>query len=82
MTGQAVNTQEEQAAPAEAWDAIAAGYDEFIAPTEVPLANEALKIAGLEPGDRFLDVAAGPGGLSLPARVEARRSWRRTGLRR
>jgi ubiquinone/menaquinone biosynthesis C-methylase UbiE len=51
----------------EAWDNIAAGYDEFVAPTEVWLANEALKRAGLRPGERFLDVAAGPGGLSLPA---------------
>ena len=50
-----------------AWDSIAAGYDQFVAPTEVWLANEALKRAGLEPGERFLDVAAGTGGLSLPA---------------
>lgn len=59
--------EEEEAAPPEAWDAIAAGYDEFVAPTEVPLANAALRLAGLRTGDRFLDVAAGPGGLSLPA---------------
>lgn len=26
-----------------------------------------LRLAGLKSGDRFLDVAAGPGGLSLPA---------------
>lgn len=51
----------------EAWDHIAEGYDQFVAPTEVWLANEALTRAGLQPGDRFLDVAAGPGGLSLPA---------------
>ena len=51
----------------EAWDHIADGYDQFVAPTEVWLANEALKRAGLQPGERFLDVAAGPGGLSLPA---------------
>lgn len=52
-----------------AWDNIAAGYDQFVAPTEVWLANEALKRAGLQPGEgeRFLDVAAGTGGLSLPA---------------
>jgi ubiquinone/menaquinone biosynthesis C-methylase UbiE len=31
------------------------------------LANEALRLVGLEPGERFLDVAAGTGGLSLPA---------------
>ncbi len=51
----------------EAWDNIAAGYDRYVAPTEVWLANEALKRAGLQPGERFLDVAAGPGGLSLAA---------------
>lgn len=51
----------------EAWDRIAAGYDQFVAPTEVWLANEALKRAGLQRGEQFLDVAAGPGGLSLPA---------------
>ncbi len=51
----------------EAWDNIAAGYDQFVAPTEIWLANEALKRTGLRSGERFLDVAAGPGGLSLPA---------------
>jgi ubiquinone/menaquinone biosynthesis C-methylase UbiE len=60
-------TTEEHAAPPEAWDAIAEGYDRYVAPQEVDLANEALRLAGLEPGERFLDVAAGPGGLSLPA---------------
>ena len=54
-------------APPEAWDAIAAGYDEFVAPGEASFANAGLRLAGLEPGERFLDVAAGPGGLSLPA---------------
>jgi ubiquinone/menaquinone biosynthesis C-methylase UbiE len=60
-------TAEHQAAPPEAWDAIAEGYDRYVAPQEVDLANEALRLAGLEPGGRFLDVAAGTGGLSLPA---------------
>ena len=60
-------TTEEHAAPPEAWDAIAEGYDRYVAPQEVDLANEALRLVGLEPGERFLDVAAGPGGLSLPA---------------
>ena len=54
-------------APPEAWDAIADGYDRYVAPQEVDLANEALRLVGLEPGQRFLDVAAGTGGLSLPA---------------
>jgi ubiquinone/menaquinone biosynthesis C-methylase UbiE len=54
-------------APAEAWGAIAEGYDRYVAPQEVELAREALLLVGLEPGERFLDVAAGTGGLSLPA---------------
>jgi len=60
-------TTEEHAAPREAWDAIAAGYDRYVSPTEVSLANEALRLVGLKAGERFLDVAAGTGGLSLPA---------------
>ena len=56
-----------------AWDGIAAGYDEFVTPTEVTLANDALGRVGLAAGMRFLDVAAGAGGLSLPAaRIGAR----------
>ena len=64
--GQAT-TAEEHAAPPEAWDNIAEGYDRDVAPQEVDLATEALGLAGVEPGQRFLDVAAGTGGLSLPA---------------
>ena len=60
-------TEEEHTAPREAWDAIAEGYDRYAAPQEADLANEALALAALKPGERFLDVAAGPGGLSLPA---------------
>jgi ubiquinone/menaquinone biosynthesis C-methylase UbiE len=58
---------QEHVAPPEAWDAIADGYDRYVAPQEVDLASEALRLVGLEPGERFLDVAAGTGGLSLPA---------------
>ena len=58
---------DEHVAPREAWDAIAQGYDRYVAPQEVDLANEALRLVELEPGERFLDVAAGTGGLSLPA---------------
>ncbi len=64
--GEAVTT-DEHAAPPEAWDAIAEGYDRYVAPQEVDLAIEALRLVRLEPDERFLDVAAGPGGLSLPA---------------
>lgn len=67
VSGELGVTQDEHAAPVEAWDAIAKGYDRHVAPTEVPLANEALALAGLKRGHRFLDVAAGTGGLSLPA---------------
>jgi ubiquinone/menaquinone biosynthesis C-methylase UbiE len=61
-------TKEEQHfAPVEAWDGIAAGYDAYVTPGEAALATAALKLAGLRAGHRFLDVAAGTGGLSLPA---------------
>jgi ubiquinone/menaquinone biosynthesis C-methylase UbiE len=58
---------DDHTAPAEAWDAIAALYDEHVAPGESELATAGLRLAGLKAGDTFLDVAAGPGGLSLPA---------------
>jgi ubiquinone/menaquinone biosynthesis C-methylase UbiE len=57
----------EHTAPVEAWDSIAAMYDEHVAPGESELATAGLRLAGLKAGDTFLDVAAGPGGLSLPA---------------
>jgi ubiquinone/menaquinone biosynthesis C-methylase UbiE len=63
----AATTVDEHTAPREAWEAIADGYDRYVAPQEVALANEALELVGLEPDERFLDVAAGTGGLSLPA---------------
>jgi hypothetical protein len=44
---------EEHAAPPEAWDAIAEGYDRFVAPQEVELASEALRLVGLEPASGF-----------------------------
>jgi ubiquinone/menaquinone biosynthesis C-methylase UbiE len=55
------------AAPPEAWDALAADYDRFVAPGEASIATEALRLAGLRRGERLLDVAAGTGGLALPA---------------
>jgi SAM-dependent methyltransferase len=54
-------------APPEAWDAIAAGYAEHVAPGEQSLSAAALALVGLTRGETFLDVAAGPGGLGLAA---------------
>jgi ubiquinone/menaquinone biosynthesis C-methylase UbiE len=51
----------------EAWDRIAPGYDEFVTPSHMRLGSEGLRRAGLGPGMRFLDVAAGSGALSIPA---------------
>jgi ubiquinone/menaquinone biosynthesis C-methylase UbiE len=67
MNTEQITNQDQHAAPVEAWDAIAAGYDTHVAPGEAGLATEALRLAGLQRGQRFLDVAAGPGGLALPA---------------
>lgn len=50
-----------------AWDAIAPGYDRTNTPTQMWLAGEGLRRAGLHAGMSFLDVAAGSGALSLPA---------------
>jgi ubiquinone/menaquinone biosynthesis C-methylase UbiE len=66
-TDDAVSATDHEVAPPEAWDAIAEDYDRFVAPGEISIATEGLRLAGLKPGERFLDVAAGPGGLSLPA---------------
>jgi SAM-dependent methyltransferase len=51
----------------EAWDAIAGDYDAYVAPGEAAIATDALRLAGLKANDRILDVAAGTGGLGLPA---------------
>lgn len=60
-------TRQMPPAPKEAWDAIAADYDAVVTTGEAALPSAALRLAGLRPGDRFLDVAAGSGRLSLPA---------------
>jgi ubiquinone/menaquinone biosynthesis C-methylase UbiE len=61
------NNPEENAELQQAWNQIAEGYNQFVTDTEIWLANEALKRVGLQAGQSFLDVAAGCGGLSLPA---------------
>jgi ubiquinone/menaquinone biosynthesis C-methylase UbiE len=50
-----------------AWDNIAAGFDEFVTPFNTDLAEKALRLVGLQSDMRFLDVAAGSGALSIPA---------------
>jgi ubiquinone/menaquinone biosynthesis C-methylase UbiE len=50
-----------------AWDNIAAGFDEFATPFNTDLAEKALRLVGLQSNMRFLDVAAGSGALSIPA---------------
>lgn len=51
----------------DAWDLLATGYDELITPYNISFAEGPLLQVGLRPGMRFLDVAAGTGGLSIPA---------------
>ena len=51
----------------EAWNRIAPGYDRTNTPTQMWLANEGLRRAGLRSGMSFLDVAAGSGSLAIPA---------------
>lgn len=50
-----------------AWNEIAEGYDAVVTSTHSTLAEEGLRRAGLRRGNRFLDVAAGTGALSIPA---------------
>ena len=50
-----------------AWDAIASGYDRYVTPSNLSLAEEALRLVSVREGMRVLDVAAGTGALSLPA---------------
>ncbi|WP_222914536.1 methyltransferase domain-containing protein [Natrinema sp. SYSU A 869] len=56
----------EQTAIQAAWTEIATGYDEYVTPSNIALAEGVLQWAGLRPGMRVLDVAAGSGGLSIP----------------
>jgi ubiquinone/menaquinone biosynthesis C-methylase UbiE len=51
----------------DAWDGIAEGYDAFVTGTHFELGSEGIRRVGLRSGMRFLDVAAGSGGLSIPA---------------
>jgi len=61
----AVITRRQDTRPA--WDKIAPGYDRTNTWTQMWIASEGLRRAGLRSGTRFLDVAAGSGALSIPA---------------
>ncbi len=60
----AVPTQEQIR---EGWDRIAEQFDRYVTSATLSLGEKALKVADLRRGDRFLDVAAGSGALSIPA---------------
>jgi 2-polyprenyl-3-methyl-5-hydroxy-6-metoxy-1,4-benzoquinol methylase len=60
-------TTQEQEQTRNSWNNIAANFDAFVTPKNMVLAEDALRLAGLRPGMRFLDVAAGSGPLSIPA---------------
>ena len=51
----------------DAWNRIAQGYDRTNTSTQMWVAGEGLRRAGLRSGMRFLDVAAGSGALAIPA---------------
>jgi ubiquinone/menaquinone biosynthesis C-methylase UbiE len=68
MTTEKAMTAQEQEQIQDAWNSIAAGYDEFVTPSgNWALPEDALHRASLRPGMRFLDVASGSGALSIPA---------------
>lgn len=50
-----------------AWDDLAEGFDEHVTPAMRSLSEEVLDLVGLKGGTRLLDVAAGSGGLAIPA---------------
>jgi ubiquinone/menaquinone biosynthesis C-methylase UbiE len=49
------------------WNGVAAGYDQFVTPLVMPLAEQVLGRVDVHQGTRLLDVAAGTGALSLAA---------------
>lgn len=51
----------------DAWDLVSGGYVTEIVPTFTRYAEDALRITGLRPGERVVDVACGPGTLSFAA---------------
>ena len=57
-----------------AWDHIAEGYDNYVTPShDGHFTAKLLRLAGLQSGMKFLDIAAGSGALTIPAaRMRAR----------
>jgi ubiquinone/menaquinone biosynthesis C-methylase UbiE len=51
----------------ERWDAASEIYERAFESYSIQVAEEALRLAGLQPGQHVLDVAAGPGALALSA---------------
>ncbi len=51
----------------QAWDECAEAYDRALTATDARAAEAALRLAGVHAGMRLLDIAAGPGALSIPA---------------
>ncbi len=60
-------TQRNPAQQAGVWDSQAAWYDKFNATMSGAIASQALSIMGVTPGQKVLDVAAGPGYFSILA---------------
>jgi ubiquinone/menaquinone biosynthesis C-methylase UbiE len=57
----------EQADIQDKWTEVAPGYDEYVTPSNMSIAERALERVEIRPGMRLLDVAAGSGALSIPA---------------
>lgn len=56
-----------QAQVRDAWDALAAKWDQFTTPLTIPYGEELLQSVEIGPDTRLLDVAAGSGAIALPA---------------
>lgn len=62
--------------------AFVAGHERVVDPLTLPIGLQALDLAGISAGDRFIDVAAGTGALALAVPSAACRSWPQTSRRR
>lgn len=51
----------------DAWESVADGFDRYTTPETIAFGQQVLSRVELGPGVRVLDVAAGSGGLSIPA---------------